>query len=119
MARSSQVLSTERPKGVSMAEVVMDDMAIGNPASLLAHLWRFWASFPGIHIAQFPCQVIGNWGVISLGQCNNDERPRPWQAPLACWVRINCPILIVCWNWPLQLPVGDTHNMTVSWRRRL
>jgi hypothetical protein len=24
-----------------MAEVVMDDMAIGNPASLLAQLWRF------------------------------------------------------------------------------
>ena len=34
MARSSQVRSTERRAGVSMAEVVMDDMAIGNPASL-------------------------------------------------------------------------------------
>jgi hypothetical protein len=32
MARSSQVRSTERLEGVSMAEVVMDDMAIGNPA---------------------------------------------------------------------------------------
>jgi hypothetical protein len=53
MARSSQVCSTERRAGVSMAEVVMDDMAIGNPASLLAQRWRFWASFPGIHIAQF------------------------------------------------------------------
>jgi hypothetical protein len=42
-----------------MAEVVMDDMAIGNPASLWAHLWRFWASFPGIHIAQF--RFSSNW----------------------------------------------------------
>jgi hypothetical protein len=35
MAKSSQVLSIERREGVSMAEVVMDDMAIGNPASLM------------------------------------------------------------------------------------
>ena len=42
-----------------MAEVVMDDMAIGNPASLLAQFWRFWASFPGIHIAQFA--FPSNW----------------------------------------------------------
>jgi hypothetical protein len=48
-----------------MVEVVMDDMAIGNPASLVAQLWRFWASFPGIHIAQFHSAVIGNCGVIS------------------------------------------------------
>jgi hypothetical protein len=34
MARSSQVRSAERREGVSMAEVVMDDMAIGNPVSL-------------------------------------------------------------------------------------
>jgi hypothetical protein len=40
--------------GVSMAEVVTDDMAIGDPASLWAQFWRFRASFPGIHIAQFP-----------------------------------------------------------------
>src|SRR3981081_3667321 len=43
---------------------------------LAAQLWRFWASFPGIHIAQFPFQVIGNCGVISLVQCSNDESPR-------------------------------------------
>jgi hypothetical protein len=49
-----------------MAEVVMDDMAIGDPVSPGAQLWRFWASFPGIHIAQFPFQVIGNCGVIGL-----------------------------------------------------
>jgi hypothetical protein len=47
-----------------MAEAVMDDMTIGNPASLLAQLWRFWASFPGIHIAQITFKVIGNCGVI-------------------------------------------------------
>src|SRR5260370_6904737 len=27
--------------------------------------------FPGFHIAQFPFQVIGNCGVISLVQCSN------------------------------------------------
>jgi hypothetical protein len=54
-----------------MAEVVMDDMAIGDPVSPGAQLWRFWASFPGIHIAQFPFQVIGNCGVISLMHCSN------------------------------------------------
>jgi hypothetical protein len=53
-----------------MVEVVIDDMTIGNPASLLAQLWRFWASFPGIHIAQFYFQVIGNCGLISLMHCN-------------------------------------------------
>jgi len=70
MARSSQVRSTERRAGVSMAEVVIDDMAIGNPVSPMAQLWRFWASFPGIHIAQFPFRVIGNCGVISLTRCS-------------------------------------------------
>ena len=60
-----------------MAEVVMDDMAIGNPTSLMAQLWRFWASFPGNHIAQFHYQVIGNCGVIALVQCNNQGRGRP------------------------------------------
>jgi hypothetical protein len=49
----------------------MDDMAIGNPASLLAQLWRFWALFPGIHIAQLPFQVIGNCGAIFLMRCSN------------------------------------------------
>jgi hypothetical protein len=50
-----------------MADVVMDDMAIGNPASLWPSL-ALWASFPGIHIAQFPFQVIGNCGEIFLMQ---------------------------------------------------
>jgi hypothetical protein len=38
MARSSQVRANERRTGVSMAEVVMDDMAIGNPVSPVAQL---------------------------------------------------------------------------------
>src|SRR5258707_2613487 len=38
---------------------------------LVALLWRFWASFPGFHIAQFHYQVIGNCGVISLMRCSN------------------------------------------------
>jgi hypothetical protein len=76
-----------------MAEVVMDDMAIGDPASLLAQFWRFWASFPGIHIAQFPFQVIVNCGVISLMQCSN----RQAEARMTCGIGIkfflrgNCP----------------------------
>jgi hypothetical protein len=44
--------------GVSMAEVVMEDMAIGNPASLSAQL-ALWALFPGIHIAQ--SDRASNW----------------------------------------------------------
>jgi hypothetical protein len=52
MARSSQVRSAERWVGVSVTEVVMDDMAIGNPESLLA-LLALLGLVPGIHIAQF------------------------------------------------------------------
>jgi hypothetical protein len=74
MARSSQVRSTERRLGVSMAEVVMDDMAIGNPVSPCGPALALWASFPGIHIAQFPFQVIGNCGVISLMHCSNRQK---------------------------------------------
>ncbi len=47
-----------------MAEVVMDDMAIGNPAVPYGPDVALWASFPGFHIAQFRFQVIGNCGVI-------------------------------------------------------
>src|SRR5665213_1399034 len=59
MERSSQTLSTERREGVSTAELVMDDMANGNPACLSAQLRRCWASFPGIHIAQVT--FASNW----------------------------------------------------------
>jgi hypothetical protein len=66
-----------------MAEVVMDDMAIGNPESLNALAVALWASFPGIHIAQIPSQVIGNCGVIFLVQCSNDPGQTPWRDRLA------------------------------------
>jgi hypothetical protein len=66
MARSSQVRSIERRDGVSMVDVVIDDMTIGNPVYPMAQRWRFWASFPGIHIAQFPFRVIENCGVNAL-----------------------------------------------------
>src|ERR1700744_4466127 len=71
MARSSQVRSTERRAGVSMVDVVIDDMAIGNPASPMAQRWRFWASFPGIHIAQFGFRVIEKYGLIGPLRCSN------------------------------------------------
>jgi hypothetical protein len=64
IAASSQIRSTERRDGVSRAEVVMDDIAIGNPVSLSGPAKRF-GPLPGIHIAQFHCQVIANCGVIS------------------------------------------------------
>ena len=64
-----------------MAEVVMDDMAIGNPVSPMAQLLALWASFPGIHIAQFTFQVIGNCGVISLMQCSNRHREKALESP--------------------------------------
>jgi hypothetical protein len=41
MARSSQVRSIERRDGVSMVDVVIDDMANGNPAYPMAQRWRF------------------------------------------------------------------------------
>jgi hypothetical protein len=41
-------------------------MAIGDPVSLVAQRWRFWASFPGIHIAQLRFALIYNYGVIDL-----------------------------------------------------
>src|ERR1700749_2170474 len=75
-ARSSQVCSTERRAGVSKVAVVIEDMAIGNPAYPVAQRWRFWASFPGIHIAQFGFEVIENCGVNALMRCNiSDARP--------------------------------------------
>ena len=55
-----------------MAEVVIDDMAIGNPVSPVAQL-ALLGLVPGIHIAQFPFQVIGNCGVISLMQRSNRQ----------------------------------------------
>jgi hypothetical protein len=56
-------------------------MAIGNPVSPMAQLWRFWASFPGIHIAQFWFQVIGNCGVIGLMQRNIRRKVKIFEGP--------------------------------------
>jgi hypothetical protein len=85
-----------------MAEVVMDDMAIGNPVSPMAQLWRFWASFPGFHIAQFPFQVIGNCGVIYLMQCSNRHR----RNTDARRMTIKFRILVLCGNWPRNCPLA-------------
>src|ERR1700749_2294015 len=76
-ARSAQGCSTERLSGVSMVDVVIDDMAIGNPASPMAQRWRFWASFPGIHIAQFGFRVIEKYGLIALPRCSNTGNYEP------------------------------------------
>lgn len=70
IASSSQVRATERRDGRSMAEVVIDDMAIGNPVSSMAQL-ALLGLVPGNHIAQFPYQVIGNCGVIYLVRRSN------------------------------------------------
>ena len=59
---------------------------------------------PGIHIAQFPYQVIGNCGVISLMQRSKD---------MVCWPAR--PDGLVPREPLPQLPVGEAHNMTVSW----
>jgi len=88
-----------------MAEVVMDDMAIGNPASLMPLAVALWASLPGIHIAQIPFQVIGNCGVIFLVRCSNDPGPTPWRD--RCW-RFTCMVRRLGFSWELhtELPVG-------------
>src|SRR5467141_4519011 len=108
MARSSQVRSTERRLGVSMAEVVMDDMAIGNPVSPCGPALALWASFPGIHIAQFPYQVIGNCGLIFLMQCNNlPQGKKTWRAQLV--LRSGCK------GWSMEFFAG-TATAFVRWR---
>src|SRR5258705_1168842 len=124
MARSSQVRSTERRLGVSMAEVVMDDMAIGNPVSPCGPALALWASFPGIHIAQFPFQVIGNCGVISLMHCSNRQRVKVFGKPESHAERIKVWVISLGggrWAWGElrpELPVGHVEKMTVSWRWR-
>jgi hypothetical protein len=51
-----------------MPEVVMDDMAIGNPAPPEGSTSALVSLFPSLPIAQFDYQVIGNCGTISLMQ---------------------------------------------------
>jgi hypothetical protein len=119
MAMSSQVRSTERLVGVSMIELVMDDMAIGNPASLVAQLWRFWALFPGVHIAQFQFQVIRNCGVI-LPDAVHQSRQGKILAPIIVFSAVGSGLYSLpgrprwCWKPRLQLLVGGMRNMTVS-----
>ena len=76
IARSSLVRSTERRKGVTMVDVVIADMAMVTRRSPVAQRWRFWASFPGVHIAQFHFQVIQNCGVNSLMHRNNPDKEK-------------------------------------------
>ena len=59
-----------------MVDVVMADMAMVTRRSPVAQRWRFWASFPGVHIAQFHFQVIGNCGVNSLMRRNNPDKDK-------------------------------------------
>src|SRR5215468_1652600 len=70
-ARSSHVRSTERRRGVSMAAVVMDDMAISNPASP-GSAKALVSLFPGIHIAQVP--LPSNWELWR----NSPDAPQQW-----------------------------------------
>src|SRR5881392_2804645 len=124
MARSSQVRSTERRLGASMAEVVMDDMAIGNPVSPCGPALALWASFPGIQIVQFPLQVIGNCGVISLMRCSNRQRvkilrPSPNHVPRELrsgWYLLSGADGLG--ELQPRSPVGHARNMTVSWHWR-
>src|SRR5271169_3725642 len=79
IATSSQVRSTERRDGVSIAEVVIDDMAIGNPVSPAARLapfgphprhpysavplpsnWELWRNFPDATQQWYRCQPGGH-----------------------------------------------------------
>src|SRR5260370_38322260 len=73
--------------------------------------------FPGIHIAQFPFQVIGNCGVISLMQCSNRRKVKAKARRRAIGTKIKVRIVWLA-ERPRQLSVGDAHSMTVSWRRR-
>ncbi len=59
---------------------------------------------PGIHIAQFCFQVIGNCGVISLMR-----RSKGTVSVVRSGQRVHLRELV------LQFPVGEVHNMTVSW----
>lgn len=45
-----------------MAEVVIEDMAVGNPASLLSPKWRFESQSPARSITQMPGRVMVHCG---------------------------------------------------------
>jgi hypothetical protein len=67
-----------------MTEVVMEDMAIGNPASLLAQFRALEPLFPKMHITHIPPQVIGIW-LESIAAAQN----RPVTCVTICSVRDN------------------------------
>src|SRR6202012_1183863 len=106
MAISSHVRSTERREGVSIAEVVMDDMAIGNPvpcgpasafeplprhpysAVPLPSNWELWRNFPVAtqqSVARKPMLCRRNDGL---------DRPKP----LVARVVLDRPLLTVPFN---------------------
>jgi hypothetical protein len=90
-----------------MVDVVMDDMAIGNPVPYGPAL-ALWASFPGIHIAQFRSQVIEKCGVIfpaapQQAELVNGCGGRAGQKNALCAVEIDH----LARELALQLPVGD------------
>lgn len=64
-----------------------------------------WASFPGSHIAQFRCQVIGNCGVIRLSQRSEEANSPVDRVPLGS------PTI----GFDSVIAVGGARNMTVSW----
>jgi hypothetical protein len=74
----------------------------------------FWPScgalglFPGIHIAQFPFQVIGNCGVISLMQCSNRYKIEISASPVGTPARMR--------SGALPEAVAGTAPAIVGWR---
>src|SRR5580704_5639135 len=84
---------------------------------LMAQLWRFWASFPGIHIAQFPAQVIGNCGVISLMQCSNRGKGKSLREGDGIRRRIAATLdRLPRPAWPLGRLRSDIHNCRLAVR---
>src|SRR6476620_412879 len=103
MARSSQTRSIERRDGVSIAELVTDDMAMGNPAYL--GVQSLWTRVPHNHIAQIPFQVIGNRGLIARMRCSNHRKPNPQcrmdpagTHDLSCASRSPCNCWLAMWT---------------------
>jgi hypothetical protein len=101
-------------------------MAMCNPVSLMAQLWRLWASFPGIHIAQLGFALIYNYGVIPFAAMRRSKRcDIGRQAGLEKNYRSNCTLsasefaqIGITRELRLSLPIGGAHNMTVPWHRR-
>lgn len=104
MARSSHVCSIERRDGVSITEVVMDDMVsrLTRYPQKTPHL-RCSAFFPRFHIAQSVDQVIVNCGAILPVQRSNISKVKNKK-----W--LSARLLQV----PFRLPVRSGNG---GWRR--